>query len=109
MAITYLLMTPGGERGRESYGLEMSPDNFLLVACGGEVVIAAAHNVAAVGDVVATIGIAAVDDVVVVVGVAATVVVWVQRCLMRPCTSLQFDFVLVVVTPTGKEPSWWDR
>ena len=105
----------------------MSPHKSQLVACGGEVVVAATCNVATVGDVVAAIGVAAArnataasdvaaaigvaasDDVVVVVGVAATVVVWVQRCLMRPCTSPQFAFVSVVVTPTGEEPSWWDR
>ena len=78
----------------------MSPHNSQLVACGGEVVVAAAHNASATGDVAAT------DDVVVVVGAVATVVVWVQRCLMRPCTSMQFLFVLVVVIPTKKEPSW---
>ena len=81
----------------------MSPHNSQLVACGGEVVVAAARNAAAAGDV------AAVDDVVVVVGVVAAIFVWVQWCLMRPCTSPQFAFVSVVVTPTGKEPSWWDR
>ena len=80
----------------------MSPHNSQLVACGGEV------GVAAAGDVVAAVGVAAADDVVVVVGAVAVVVVWVQRCLMRPCTSPQFAFVLVVVTPKGKEPSWWD-
>ena len=58
-------------------------------------------------DITAVAGVAATDDVVVVVGAAADV--WVQRCLMRPCTSLQFAFVSVVMTPTGKEPSWWDR
>ena len=64
----------------------MSPHNSQLVACGGEVVVAVAHNVAATGDVMADVGVVTVDDVV------AVVVVWVQRCLMRPCTSLQFDF-----------------
>ena len=34
VAITDLLMTPGGERGREFYGLERSPDNSLMVVCG---------------------------------------------------------------------------
>ena len=81
----------------------MSPHNSQLVACGGEVVVAAAHNVVAASDV------AAVDVVVVVVGAAAAVVVWVQWCLMRPCTSPQFSFVSMVVTPTVKEPSWWDQ
>ena len=91
------------------YGLEISPDNSLLVTCGDVVVFVASHNATVVGDVVATIGVAAMDNVVVVVGAVAAVVVWVQRCLMRPCTSPQFAFVLVVVTPMGKEPSWWDR
>ena len=53
----------------------MSPDNSLLVACGDAVVVAAACNAAAVGDVAAAIGVAAVDDVVVVVGAMAAVVV----------------------------------
>ena len=61
------------------------------------------------GDVAAAASVVVVDDFVVVVGVAAVVVVWVQWCLMRPCTSPQFAFVLVVVTPMGKELSWWDR
>ena len=65
----------------------MSPHNSQLVTCGGEVVIAAVRNAAAVGDVAATIGIVAADDVVVAVGAVTMVVVWVQRCLMRPCTS----------------------
>ena len=85
------------------YGPEISSHNSQLVACGGEVVVATA------GDVVAAIGVAAVDDVVVVVGAAAVVFVWMQRFLMRPCTSPQFAFVLVVVTPMRKDPSWWDR
>ena len=79
--------------------MEMSPDKSLLVTCGDAVVVAVVHNDAVAGDV------AAADDVVVVVG--AMVVVWVQQCLMRPCTSPQFHFVLVVVTLMGKEPSWW--
>ena len=86
----------------------MSPDNSLTVACGDVVVVVAARNVAIVSDVAAVVGVVVVDDVVVVVGAVAAVVVWVQRCLMRPCTSPQFHFVLVVVTPTRKEPSWWD-
>ena len=77
-----------GESGRESCGLEMSPDNSLLVACGDVVVAAAVHNAAVAGDVAATVGVAVVDYVVVVVGSAAALVVWVQRCWMRPCTSL---------------------
>ena len=48
----------------------------------------ATRNVVVASDVVATVGVAAADDVVVVVGAAAVVVVWVQRCWMRPCTSL---------------------
>ena len=80
-----------------------------MVVCGDEVVVAAARNAAAVDDAVAAVDVAAVDSVVVVVGAAAVVVVWVQQCLMRPCTSPQFSFVSVVVKPTGKEPSWWDR
>ena len=80
----------------------MSPNNSLTVTCGDAVVVAATRNAAAAG----TVGVAASDNIVVVVGAAAVVVVWVQRCLMRPCTSPQFAFVLVVVTPKGKEPSW---
>ena len=87
----------------------MSPNKSLMVACGDVVVVVTARNATAASDVVAVVGVAAADDVVVVVGVVAVVVVWVQRCLIRPCTSPQFAFVLVVVTPTGKEPSWWDR
>ena len=81
----------------------MSPHNSQLVACGGEVVVAT------LDDVVATVRVVAADDVVVVVGATAVVVFWVQQCLMRPRTSPQFAFVSVVVTPTGKESSWWDR
>ena len=81
----------------------MSPHNSQLVACGGEVVVVAACNADTAG------GVAAADDVLVVVGVVATVAIWVQQCLMRLRISLQFAFVLVVVTPTRKEPSWWDR
>ena len=73
-----LLMKPGGGRERELYGLEMSPHNSQLVACGGEVVVADARNAAAAGDVVVVVGIAAADDVVFVVGAIAAVVVWVQ-------------------------------
>ena len=60
-----------GERGRESYGLEMSPDNSLLVACGDVIMVVAMRNAGAMSDV------AVADDVVVVVGVVATVTVWV--------------------------------
>ena len=55
----------------------MSPHNSQLVACGGEVVVVAARNVVAAGDVVDAVGISAVDDVVVVVGVATAVAIWV--------------------------------
>ena len=67
-----------GEGRRELYGLEMSPHNSQLVACGGEVMVAAMRNTVAVGVVVVAAGI------VVVVGAAAAVAVWVQQCLMRP-------------------------
>ena len=72
-------------------------------------VVEVACNATAAGDVVAAVGITAANDVVIVVEAAAAIAVWVQRCLMRPCTSPQFYFVSVVVTPTGKEQSWWDR
>ena len=75
----------------------------------GEVVVEAVCSVAVADDVAADVGVAAADVVVVVVGVADVIVVCLQSCLMRTCTSLQFSFVSVVVTPTGKEPSWWDR
>ena len=74
-------MRPGGGRGRELYGLERSPDKSLMVVCGDEVVVAV------VNDFVAFVDVAATDDVVVVVGAMAMVVVWVQRCWMRACTS----------------------
>ena len=60
-----------GERGRELYGLEMSPHNSQLVACGGEVVVATTCNAVTEGEVTD------VDDVVVVVGAMAAVFVWV--------------------------------
>ena len=71
-----------------------------MVICGGEVVVVAEHNVAAMDDVVAivdvaaandvavVVDVAAVDGVVVAVGDAAVVVVWVQQCWIRACTSL---------------------
>ena len=65
----------------------MSPHNSQLVACGGEVVVVAAHNATTAGDVVAAVGIMAADNVVIMVGAMAAVVVWVHQCLMRPCTS----------------------
>ena len=46
-----------------------------MVSCGDAVLVVAVQNVAAAGDVAATIGVEAADDVVVGVGVA--VVVWV--------------------------------
>ena len=81
----------------------MSPNNSLTVACGDAVVVVATRNATTASDV------AAADDVVVLVGDTIAIVVWVQKCLMRPCTSPQFHFVSVVVTLMGKEPSWWDR
>ena len=83
----------------------MNPIVSLVI----EVVAVASHNATVVSDVAAAVGVAATDDVVVMVGATAVVVVWVQWCLMRPCTRMQFAFVLVVVTPMGKELSWWDR
>ena len=65
----------------------MIPYKYPLVACGDVVVVVASCNFAVAGDVTDAVGVAAVDDVVVVVGAVAAVVVWVQRCLMRPCTS----------------------
>ena len=65
----------------------MSPDNSLMFVCGGEVVVAAARNVAAMDDVATAIDVAAMDGVLVMVGAAAAVVVWVQWCWMRACTS----------------------
>ena len=78
----------------------MSPDNSLTVA------VVVARNAVAAGDVATVVGVVATDDVVIVVGVGDTIVVWVQRCLVRPCTSPQFHFLLVVVTLTRKELSW---
>ena len=66
-----------GERGRESYGLEMSPDNSLMFVCGGEVVVVATCNVAAMDDVADAVDVAAADGVVIAVGAVAKVVVWV--------------------------------
>ena len=80
-----------------------------MVGCGDAVVAIVARNAAVMGAVAAAIGVAAVDDVVVVVGVVAAVVVWVQRCWMRPCTTPQYHFVSMAVTRRGKEPSWWDQ
>ena len=53
------------------YGLERSPDNYLMVVCGDGVVVVAAHNAAAVDDV------ADILDVVVADGVVVAIVVWV--------------------------------
>ena len=71
--------------------------------------VASMHNATVVGDVTTVVGVAAVNVVMVVDGDMDAVDVWVQRCLMRLCTIPQLSFVLVVVTPTGKELSWWDR
>ena len=83
--------------------------SIMSFACGDAVVVATMRNAATVSDVAAVVGVVATDDVVVMVGATDAVVFWVQRCLMRPCTSPQFSFVLVVVTPMRKEPSWWDQ
>ena len=91
----------------ESYGMEMNLDNSRLVACGDAVVVATACNAAAAGDVATTVGVEDADDVVVVVGATAVVVVWVQWCWMRPCTSPHSHFLSVVVTLKGNELSWW--
>ena len=85
----------------------MSLDKSLMVACGDVVVVVATHNAAFASDVVATVGVATADNVVVVVGVAAAIVVQVQRCWMRACTSPHSRLVSVVVTLRGKELSWW--
>ena len=53
-----------GERGRELCGLGRSPDNSLMVACGDDVVVAAAHNAMAVDDAMAADDAAATDEVV---------------------------------------------
>ena len=58
----------------------MSPHNSQLVACGSEVVVAAACNSTATGDVAIVVGVAAAENVLVVVGAVAAVVVWVQQC-----------------------------
>ena len=55
----------------------MSPHNSQLVACAGEVVVAAACNAATMGDVVAVVGVVATDDVVIVVGAMTAVAIWV--------------------------------
>ena len=47
----------------------------------------AACNAVVVDDVVATVDAAVADAVVVVVGAMTAVVVWVQRCWIRACTS----------------------
>ena len=58
-----------------------------MVVHGDEVVVVAACNAMAAYDVVAAIDVAAVDSIVVAIGDTTTVVVWVQRCWMRACTS----------------------
>ena len=52
------------------YGLRKSPNNSLMVACGNEVVVVAAHNVVAADNATTTGDIAAMDGVVIMVGVA---------------------------------------
>ena len=59
------------------YGLERSPDNSLMVACGDEVVVAVAHNAMVTNDVAAAYDAAAADGVVAADGVADGVDVWV--------------------------------
>ena len=54
-------------------GLERSPDNSLMVVCGDEVVVVAAHNVTAVDVVATAVDVEAMDGVVVAVGVATMV------------------------------------
>ena len=66
----------------------MSLDKSLMVACGDVVMVVVAFNATATGDVAPIVGVAAMDNVVVVVGAVAAVVVWVQWCWRRPCTSL---------------------
>ena len=68
--------------------------------------VASTRSVAAVDDVAVVVGVAAMNGVVVGVGAADALVVWVQWCWMRPCTSPQSHFVSVAVTQRGKEPSW---
>ena len=88
-------------------GLGRRPDNSLLVVCGDEVVVVTVHNAVTVDDVATIVDVAVVDVIVVAVGAAVAVVVWVQRCWMRSCTSPQFHLVSMVVTLRGKKPSWW--
>ena len=94
-------------------GLERSPDNSLMVACGDWVVVAAVHNAvaandaAAVDDAVVTDDATAADGVVVAVGATTAVVFWVLRCWMRACTSMQSHLVSMVETLRGKKLSWW--
>ena len=67
--------------------------------------VAIAHNVVAVDDVAAIDGVATVDGVAVVVGATTTLVVWVQWCWMRPCTSPQSHFFSVDMTLRGNDSS----
>ena len=64
-----------------------------------------AHNVVAANDVAATNGVAAADGVAVAVGATAALIVWVQRCWMRPCTSPHSHFLSVAVTLRGNDSS----
>ena len=93
------------ERGRELYGLKRSLDNSLMVVCGDEVVVVAAHNAVAADDVATVVDVATANDVVAAVGAVAVVVVWVQQCWIRVCTSPETHLVSAVVTLTGKKPS----
>ena len=54
-------------------GLGRSLDNSLMVACGDEVVVVAAHNVATGDNAAATDDVAAVDGVVIAVGAVTAV------------------------------------
>ena len=62
-----------GEKGRKLCGLERSPDNSLMVACGDEVVVSATHNATTVDDVAAADDVVFADVVPNVVGAATTV------------------------------------
>ena len=99
-------------------GLGRSLYNSLMVACGDEVVVVAAHNVAAIDDVAAANDFSAADDVtaadgfaagdgvVVAVGATAVIDVRVQQCWMRACKNPQSHLVSAVVTLRGNNLSW---
>ena len=88
-------------------GLGRSLYNSLMVACGDEVVVVAAHNVAAIDDVATADGFAAGDGVVVAVGATAVIDVRVQQCWMRACKNPQSHLVSAMVTLRGKKSLWW--